>query len=144
MIIRTVLVAGALATGVTAALAQQNILAQRQALMKGNGQQAAIVTRMVRGDEPFDAAKVQVAFNQWAETAAKFPELFPESSRGGKTRALPAVWTKRAEFVAAAQKFGKDVDDYKSKVATLDGLKAALPVIGQHCGDCHTSFRRSQ
>jgi cytochrome c556 len=144
MIIRTVLAAGTIAIGVTAALAQQNILDQRQALMKGNGQQAAIVTRMARGDEPFDAAKVQVAFNQWAETAAKFPELFPPTSRTGKTRALPAVWDKRAEFVAAAQSFGKDVAEYKSKVATLDGLKAALPVIGKHCGDCHTSFRRPQ
>jgi cytochrome c556 len=144
MLIRTVLALSAIAIGVSAAVAQQDIIDQRKALMKGNGAQAAIVTRMVRGEEPFDAAKVQVAFAQWAETAAKFPALFADNTKTGDTRALPAVWEKRADFVAAASKFGKDVADHKDKVGTLDGLKAAMPVIGKNCGDCHQAFRRPQ
>ena len=144
MIFRTVLTVAAIAVGVTAAMAQQNIIEQRKALMKANGQQSGILARMVRGDDPFDAAKVQVAFAQFAETAQKFPDLFAENTRNGETRALPIVWEKRADFVAAAAKFGKDVADYKDKVATLDGLKAAMPVIGKNCGDCHQTFRRPQ
>jgi cytochrome c556 len=144
MLIRTAFAVGAVVIGITAAFAQQDLIAQRKALMKGNGQQAGIVTRMVRGEEPFDAAKVQTAFAQWAETAQKFPALFADNSKTGDTRALPAVWDKRSEFIAAAAKFGKDVADYKDKVSTLDGLKAAMPVIGKNCGDCHQAFRRPQ
>jgi cytochrome c556 len=144
MFIRTVLAISAIAIGISAAVAQQNLIEERKALMKGNGQQAGIVTRMVRGDEPFDAAKVQAAFAQWAQTAERFPALFADNTRTGDTRALPAVWDKRAEFVAAANKFGKDIADHKNKVGTLDGLKAAMPVIGKNCGDCHQAFRRPQ
>jgi cytochrome c556 len=144
MFIRTVLVAGAFAIGVSAAIAQQDIIEQRKALMKGNGQQAGILTRMVRGDDPFDAAKVRTAFAQFEETAQKFPALFADNTRTGDTRALPAVWEKRADFVAAANKFGKDVADHKDKVTNLDALKAAMPVIGKNCGDCHQTFRRPQ
>ena len=144
MIFRTVLAVSAIAIGVTAAFAQQDIIEQRKALMKANGQQSGILARMVRGDDPFDAAKVQVAFAQFADTAQKFPALFAEGTRSGDTRALPIVWEKRDDFVAAAAKFGKDVADQKDKVATLDGLKAAMPVIGKNCGDCHQTFRRPQ
>lgn len=144
MIFRTVLTVAAVAVGLTAAMAQQDIIEQRKALMKANGRQAGILGRMLKGDDPFDAAKVQVAFAQFAETAQKFPALFAENTRTGETRALPAVWEKRDDFVAAAAKFGKDVADYKDKVATLDGLKAAMPVIGKNCGDCHQTFRRPQ
>ena len=144
MLIRTVLAVGAIAIGISAAVAQQDIIDQRKALMKGNGAQAGIVTRMVRGDDPFDAAKVQTAFAQWAETAQKFPALFADNTKTGDTRALPAVWEKRADFVAAAAQFGKDVDEQKAKATTLDGLKAAMPVIGKNCDDCHQTFRRPQ
>src|SRR3954454_17657950 len=142
MLIRTVLAISAVAIGVSAAVAQQDIIEQRKALMKGNGQQAGILTRIVRGDEPYDAAKVQRAFAQFEETAQKFPSLFPENARTGETRALPAVWEKRADFLAAAQKLGKDTADAKAKVTDLDTLKAAMPIIGKHCGDCHQTFRR--
>lgn len=144
MLIRTAIAACAIAIGVSAAVAQQDIIDQRKAMMKGNGQQAGILARMVRGDEPFDAAKVRTAFTQFEETAQKFPALFAENTRGGDTRALPAVWEKRADFVAAAEKFGKDVADQKTKVTNLDTLKAAMPVIGKNCGDCHQAFRRPQ
>ena len=61
---RTVLAMAAVAVGVTVALAQSDPVAQRKALMKSNGQNAAPVNRMVRGEEPFDAAKVNAAFAQ--------------------------------------------------------------------------------
>jgi len=141
---RAILAVTALAVGITAAVAQQDIIEQRKALMKANGQHAGIVTRMTRGEDPFDAGKAQAALAQWAETAAKFPTLFPDSSRNGETRALPSVWEKRAEFSAAAAKLAKDVADNRDKAGTLDGLKAAMAVIGKNCGDCHNTFRRPQ
>ena len=65
------------ALGVTAAVAQQDPIEARKPLMKANGRHAGIVIKMTKGEEPFDAAKVNAAFDQWAETAQKFPALFP-------------------------------------------------------------------
>ena len=144
MIFRSVIAVAAIAVGITAAFAQQDIIDQRKALMKANGQQAGILARMMKGDDPFDAAKAQVAFAQFSETAQKFPALFAEGTRTGDTRALPIVWEKRVDFVAAAAKFGKDVADQKDKIGTLDGLKSAMAVVGKNCGDCHQTFRRPQ
>ena len=60
--IRTTLSLAAAAVGVTAAIAQSDPVAQRKALMKANGQNAGAVNRMVRGEDPFDVAKVNAAF----------------------------------------------------------------------------------
>ena len=50
------------AFGVTAVLAQQDPIAARKALMKANGQNAAAVSKMVKGDAPFDLATAKTAF----------------------------------------------------------------------------------
>lgn len=137
------LAALAASIGTTAVLAQQEVLSARQALMKGNGAQGAIMARMTKGEIPFDAAAVTKAFDQWAETAAKFPALFPASSQEGETRALPVIWTERAKFEATAAEFGKHVADNRAKAtADLDGLKAAMAVISKDCGGCHEAFRK--
>ena len=142
MITRVVLAAAVAAFAATAVVAQGDPIAARKALMKLNNDHGRNVTRMVRGDDPFDAAKVNAAFAQWADTAAKFDALFPESSKTGETRALPAIWEKREEFRAAVAKFAKDVADNRDKAKTLDGLKAVMPVVGKNCNDCHETFRR--
>ena len=60
MMIRSILAAGALALGVTAAIAQANVIQQRQALMKQNGQATRAVGGMLRGQAPFDLAQTIV------------------------------------------------------------------------------------
>src|SRR5262249_11422684 len=54
---RTFVAMGAVAIVVTAVMAQGDPIAQRKSLMKSNGQNSAAVNRMVRGEDPFDAAK---------------------------------------------------------------------------------------
>ncbi len=52
---------------------------------------------MVRGEEPFDAAKVATAFAHWTETAQKLSSLFPEPPKPAEdTRALPRSGKTRA------------------------------------------------
>ncbi|MBI1204511.1 MAG: cytochrome c [Rhodopseudomonas sp.] len=129
--------------GVTAVVAQQDPIKTRQDLMKANGRNGGIIVRMVKGEMPYDAAKVKAAFDQWDETAQQFPSLFPDTSKDGDTRALPAVWTERAKFDAAIAKFKKDVDDNRAKAMSgLDGLKVALGAVGKNCNDCHEAFRK--
>ncbi len=141
--IRTVLAMAAVAVGVTVAIAQSDPISQRKALMKGNGQHAGAVGKMVRGEDPFDAAKVNAAFAQWTETAQKIPTLFPEPPKAGEeTRALPKIWEAKSDFEAKIAAFSKAVADNKDKVKTLDELKVAMPLVGKACGDCHEPYRR--
>lgn len=141
----TIAAAALLALGATAVVAQQDPLATRKALMKANNENARTVTGIVRGTTPFDAAKVNAAFDQWADTAKKFPALFPDNTKDGETRATAAVWSERPKFDAAIAKFAKDVADTRAgAVKDLDGLKAAMAVVGKDCGDCHETFRKPQ
>ena len=137
-------VATIVALGATSVIAQQDPIAARKALMKANGQNAGALAKMTKGEAPFDAAKVQAAFAQWAETAKKLPGLFPDSSQAGDTRAQPAVWTDRPKFDATVAKFAKDVADNRSKVTDVDSLKVAMGVVGKDCGACHETFRKPQ
>jgi cytochrome c556 len=133
----------AVACGTSAVIAQSNPIQARQALMKANGRNAGVVARMVKGQDPFDPAKVDAAFAQWAETAQKLPELFPDDSKtGDKTRAAPKIWQAKADFDAKAAAFGKVVaDNHDSAKASLDGLKVAVAAVGKACGNCHEDYR---
>ena len=99
----------AVAIGVTAVMAQSDAISARKGLMKKNAQHAKAVNAMIKGETPFDAAAVNAAFTQWAETAAALPKLFPDDSKGGDTRALPKIWTDRAGFDAQIAAFAKAV-----------------------------------
>lgn len=129
-----------------AVIAQQDPIAARKALMKGNNDNARTAVQMMRGQAPFDAAKVEAAFAQWADTAQKFSGLFPDNSKtGGDTHASPKVWQNKKDFDEKAAAFGKAVADTRaSAVASLDGLKAAIPVVGKTCDNCHEDYRASQ
>jgi|SRR5215204_719685 len=133
------------AVGITGAIAQQDAIKARQDLMKRSGQQMGLVNRMARGQEPFDPAKVNAAFDAWADKAQKLPAAFPDNSRTGETRALAKIWQDRAGFSAEIAKFGKDVTENRTKAtADLDGLKAAVPVVLNDCNSCHEKYRRPQ
>jgi cytochrome c556 len=144
--IRTVLAIAAVALGITAvtsATAQQDAIKARQELMKRSGQQMGVVGRMTRGQDPFDPAKVNAAFDAWADKAQKLPTAFPEASRRGTTNALPKVWEDRAGFSAAIAKFQKDVADNRAKAAAnVDGLKEAFQAVLNDCNSCHEKFRK--
>ena len=85
--IQNTLAIAVVALAVTAVMAQSDPLSQRKTLIKGNLEGAQNVTKMVRGENPFDPAKVNAAFVQWTETAQKLPTLFPDSNAGtGNTR----------------------------------------------------------
>jgi cytochrome c556 len=143
----TAFAALAIATiGATAVVAQSDPIAARKALMKGNNDNAKVVVAMIRGQAPFDAAKVDTAFAQWEDTAKKLPGLFPEDSKtGGKTRATPKIWETKNDFDAKAAAFGKAVADTRAKAkASLDGLKSAMGPVGDACDNCHKDYRQSQ
>jgi cytochrome c556 len=144
MMKRIVLAVAVVALGVTAVVAQSDPIAARKALMKENNNQGRTVREMVEGKQPFDLAAAKKAFASFQTASAKLPDLFPESSKAGDTRALPAIWEKPAEFKAAAAKFGADAKAAEANTKDLDSLKTAFAEVGKNCGSCHQTFRKPQ
>jgi len=146
MFARTILAALAVVIGVGALMAQQDPVKTREDLMKKNNDHAKAVVQMMRGQAPFDAAAVEAAFAQWADTAQKLPSLFPDNSKtGGDNRASPKIWLNKKDFEAKAAAFAKSVAETREKAkSSLDGLKAAIPVVGKTCDDCHKEYRLSK
>jgi cytochrome c556 len=138
-----VLTAIIVASATGAVIAQTDPIATRQLLMKENNNNAIAIVRMMRGLAPFDAAKIDAAFAQWADTAQKLPGLFPDTSKTGqKTRAASKIWATKADFDARAAAFGKAVAENRNKAKTsLDGLRAAIPAIANACDACHKDYR---
>lgn len=141
MMMRTVLTVAALILGIGSAAAQDPIAA-RKALMKANGEQAALGGKFVKGEEPFDLAKAQKIFATYQDAASKAPALFPDNSKtGGDTAALPTVWEKKDDFNARLTKLGADAKVAAEKVKDLDSFKAEFPAVQKNCGGCHETYR---
>jgi cytochrome c556 len=130
------------ALGATAVVAQQDPIATRKAMMKGNGQAAGAIAKMVKGEAPFDLATAKKSFATFEDAAAKMPALFPANSKtGGETTAAPKIWESMDDFKAKFVKFGADAKAAQVSVKDLDSLKAALGNMGKNCGGCHEVYR---
>jgi len=144
--IRTVFAAAttlAIVLGVGVAIAQQDVIKERKALMKSNGDAAKIAGAMIKGAQPFDLAAAQKILTTFADAASKMPALFPDNSKTGEdTAALPKIWEAMADFKARFEKFGKDATAAKASVKDLETFKAAMGNIGKNdCGGCHQLYR---
>jgi cytochrome c556 len=135
-----------LAVSAVAVFAQSDPVKEREDLMKHNEEGAKTAVAMMRGQRPFDGKAVEAAFAQWADTAQKLPGLFPEGSKtGGDNRASPKIWVNKKDFDAKSAAFGKAAADNRAKaIASVEGLKAAIPVIGDACDNCHKEYRLSR
>jgi len=143
--LRTVVAITAVAIGISAVVAQTDPIATRKALMKKNNEHARNMNQMIRAEAPFDVAKVNEAFTQWADTARQLPNLFPDNSKTGQdTRALPKIWETRSDFDGKIAALAKAVADNRDKAKTLDELKVAFPNVNNACNNCHESYRRPQ
>lgn len=131
-----------LALAGSAALADP--ILDRQALMKERGKIAGGLSKVIKGEEPYDAASVLTALQAMQANAEKFDvdALFPAGSDTGDTTASPKIWEDMAGFKAAGDKYLADV---KAAVAAApadaDALKAQFDTIGGDCGTCHQSYR---
>ncbi|MCB5176536.1 MULTISPECIES: c-type cytochrome [Microvirga] len=140
---RTIFVASLLALGVTAAIAQSNVVEQRQQLMKEMGAQTRPIGAMLRGQEPFDLAKVQAGLKVFAENSQKAQSLWPESSKDApKTDALPAIWQNKAKFESIMTELHQDAQTAMSAIKDEASFKAQMPQVLQNCGACHNDFRK--
>lgn len=116
----------------------------RQALMKERGKIVGGLSKVAKGEEPFDAAAVLTQLQALQANAEKFDvdALFPKGSDTGDTTAGPKIWEDTAGFKAAEDKYLADV---KAAVAgapaDADALKAQVGTLGSDCGACHQGYR---
>jgi len=72
-------------------------------------------------------------------------QWFPKGSgpEAGKTRALPEIWTKPADFAAAMKMFEERAPALGAavKAKDLEALDKAFKALGGSCKNCHDSFR---
>jgi cytochrome c556 len=140
--VRSILAAGAVALGVTAAVAQADVIQQRQNIMKQNSQMTRTVSGMLRGQAPFNLEQVQGALRQYQASGQQFPTLFPDNSNGGDTKALPTVWSDKTDFAARNAKFAQDATAALAGIRDDATFKAEMPKVLQNCQGCHDKFRK--
>lgn len=150
---KRLLVAGlalALGSGYTlSAFSQQKpdrLVKQRQAAMTLQSKYFGPMAAMAQGKAPFRADVV--AYNASLLNAlSRMPwDDFAESTKGEKSRALPAVYSDHDKFLAAADRSKKAVEALvKASQGSDEGAtKAAIGAVGKTCGGCHNDFREKR
>ncbi|WP_223385575.1 c-type cytochrome [Oricola cellulosilytica] len=133
-------------SGVTA-VASEDPVATRKALMQSNGAAAGLSGGMMKGEIPYNAAAAKAALASFNAAATAFGDYFPEGSdMDANTTASPKIWEDMEGFEAELDKFqtaaaaamqaaGKDGP------ADLDAFKAAAGSVLGTCKDCHEGYR---
>ena len=135
------LAAGAMVAGTTIALAQADVIKQRQE----NRKETAATMRSIKGviDAKGDAKTVVPMAAKLKTLENAFDKMFPAGSDKGETKALPTVWSDMAGFQAASKAVDAAYDTLA--VAAGSGDQAALATAfadtGKACGACHEKFR---
>jgi cytochrome c556 len=116
---------------------------QRQAAMTLMGKYFGPLAGMAQGKAPYDAS-VAARNAGYLEVLAKMPwDGFDASTKGEKSRALPAVFGEPAKFKEATDRAQAAVG---ALVAATKGgdeakVKAAIGNVGKSCAGCHDGFR---
>lgn len=135
------------ALAATAAFAQDSApddpIEARQNLMEERSDQMRVLVPMAQEKAPFDAAAAMEALEVLHENAMAGQDidaLWPEGSEGGDS--LPAVWSDREGFQAAADDFAADAAAaVEAAPQDVEAFKAVFGPLAANCGACHESFR---
>ena len=132
-----------LLTAVTGASAQNvDVIKERQAAFKSYLDHVKPGSAMMKGEAEFDLDKAKAIFNGYAEISKKFATLFPDDSKeGAETRALPAIWEKKDEFLGIFDKLATDASAAANSITDEASFKAAWPTVMGNCGTCHKAYR---
>ena len=150
---KTLLAAGvAIAVGGLAgtALAQVKpdvLVKQRQSAMTLIGKYWGPIAGMASGKvSPYNADVVSRNAT-YLENLAQMPwDGFHDSTKGEKSRALPAIWQQKAKFDELAQRLQAETVKLGQVARAKDeaGVKQQYAAVGKVCGACHESFREKQ
>jgi len=122
------------------------LVKQRQAAMTLVGKYFGPMAAMAQGKAPYNASVVQRNAG-FVDNLSRMPwDGFAASTRGEKTRALPAVYDNAAKFEQAATRMQNEASKLVAVSRSGDEatVKAQIGALGKSCGACHDDFRRKQ
>lgn len=101
--------------------------------------------KQVVAEASLDAAKAKDFSHTVAEESKKVHGLFPAGSNVPPTEALPEVWSKPADFKAAADKAVAAANEMEAAAGSGDmgKVKAAYEAMRKACDGCHDSFLKN-
>ena len=134
-------------TGIAAAQQKPDVLVkQRQSAMTLIGKYWGPIAGMASGKvSPYNADVVSRNAT-YLENLAQMPwDGFHESTKGEKSRALPAAWEQKAKFDELAQRLQSETAKLGQLARAKDeaGVKQHA-AVGKVCGACYESFREKQ
>ena len=149
---KTVIAAGVvIALGAVggAALAQvkpEVLVKQRQSAMTLIGKYFGPLGGMAQGKAPFDAKIVQRNADFLAALVEMPWDGFDPSTKGEKSRALPAIWENPGKVKEAIERLQSEVGKLQSVAKGGDegATKAQIGAVGKACAGCHDNFREKQ
>jgi cytochrome c556 len=136
----------ALALGAATALAgtafaQGDVIAERRAGLKRMGEHMQAMKAVV--DNRGDVRPLAATVDEMIAWYQSLPGRFPPGSDRGDTRALPAIWTERANFETVANNMVNQLQVLRTAAASGDAaaFATAYGQTGQTCGTCHRPYR---
>ncbi|TYC52261.1 cytochrome c [Rhodobacterales bacterium] len=129
------------------AIAAEDPIATRQAIMSSVGAAAGLGGGMMKGDVAYSPAAGKSAIATMRAASLTFGDFFPEGSDQGKTGAAAKIWEDPDGFKAELAKFAGATEKAmaasgKDGPADLEAFKAAFgPVLGS-CKSCHETYRK--
>lgn len=141
---RVFVAAAMLALGVSAVMAQQEVAVQQQNLMKAQGRSMyGVLSKMVKGETPFDKSAADAALKALADDVAKIPTVWTTNPKEDVKDAMfgssQKIWQNKADFDAKVPPVTKAIAD--AKFTDAASLKVAYDAIQAKCTDCHEGFR---
>lgn len=135
-----------LAPGAFAQAKPEVLVKQRQAVMTLQGKYFGPMAAMAQGKAPFNAAVVQRNAGFLDNLSRMSWDGFDASTRGEKSRALPAVFDNSAAFKEAAARLENEAAKLVAVSRSGDeaAVKAQIGAVGKTCGGCHDDFRQKK
>ncbi len=127
-----------------AAMSADDAIKARKACMKiGHGGVMGVAVPIMKGEKPFDAAALKVAFAAEDAACKDYASLWGvDTQKGDKetTHAKAEIWSDPKGFEAAGGDWYKA--DQAVRAATDEAsFKVAFPALGKSCQSCHEKFR---
>ena len=141
-----VLAIGAVGGAAFAQVKPDVLVKQRQSAMTLIGKYFGPLGGMAQGKVPFDAKIVQRNAG-YLDALSEMPwDGFDPSTKGEKSRALPALWEQPDKVKEAVTRFQAEVDKLNqvAKGGDEGAIKTQIGAVGKACANCHDNFRQKQ
>jgi cytochrome c556 len=118
-------------------------ITERKAAFKAMGGAMKEPGGMMKGDVPFDLAKVQASLKVIQEQSTKVKGLFGDDTKTGETNVLPVAFEKKADLTARFEKLAADAKDAEGTIRDEASFKANWGKVGANCGGCHKEYKKA-